>query len=237
MPPIIGLTHSIHLDEQTLHTPLAYPDAIRQSGGIPLLIPATTDESILEACLNVVDGVLFSGGDDIDPLRYGESQVWQCGDICPLRDEYELTLARLTLKRGLPVLGICRGIQLLNVALGGTLYQDLPSQLPGCMAHRQHQVSTYVSHTASIPSGSRLHDIYGADEIHVNSHHHQALKALGQGLIATAVAPDGVIEGVEMPDHPFFVGVQWHPEKLVQRPVNAAHKHLFEAFVQACTKP
>ena len=237
MPPIIGLTHSIHLDEQTLHTPLAYPDAIRQAGGIPLLIPATTDEAVLEACLNVVDGVLFSGGDDVDPGCYGENQVWQCGDICPLRDEYELTLARLAIKRKLPVLGICRGIQLLNVALGGTLYQDLSSQMPGCLGHRQHQVSTYASHPAALTPGSRLHGIYGAEEIRVNSHHHQAVKALGQGLTATAVAPDGVIEGVELADYPFLVGVQWHPEKLVQRPENAAHKRLFEVFVQACANP
>ncbi len=235
MRPIIGLTHSIELDEVRLYANLSYPNAIIAAGGTPLLLPATTDESILRQYVQTVDGLLLSGGDDIDPQYYGETQLWQCGEISALRDCYELTLTRLAIEMGKPILGICRGIQLLNVALGGTLYQDLQSQQPDSLCHGQKQKSCYPSHTVAIVSGSRLHGLFG-DDLAVNSHHHQAVKALGDGLVITATAADGVIEAVERPGLSYCVAVQWHPERLVEKQENAAHRALFDDFVNVCRK-
>lgn len=234
MRPIIGLTHSLHLDEDALHTPTSYPSAVIAAGGVPLILPSTTDPDVLNRYLDMVDGILFSGGDDINPTCYGEPQLRQCGDICPLRDEYELLLCRLAVERRKPVLGICRGAQLLNVTLGGTLYQDLPSQLPECIAHSQHQISRYVSHPVSIVDGSLLRRIHGSEQLFVNTFHHQAVKQPGCGLKVTALAPDGVIEAIELEGHPFCLGVQWHPERLVQNPADTEHRKLFQAFVDAC---
>ncbi len=234
MRPVIGLTVSVSTDEGQLYTPLAYPEAVHQAGGLPLLIPAVTDEETLNAYLDQVDGLLLSGGDDVDPQCYGEDQIWQCGEIIPLRDQYELALTRLAMRRNLPVLGICRGVQLLNVALGGTLYQDLQSQRPDSICHGQKQKSMYASHRVSVREGSRLYGIYQTEEMMVNSHHHQAVKGLGDGLVAASMATDGVIEAIELPDHPFCIGVQWHPERMIVRAENALQKRLFTAFVDAC---
>lgn len=238
MRPIIGLTHSIQLDEKKLYMPMSYSIAVRKAGGTPVLLPITRDDEVIESYAGLVDGVLFSGGDDIDPRSYGEDQVWPCGDICPLRDEFEIKLARLLMEKypEKPVLGVCRGEQVLNVALGGTLYQDLKSQLPGCISHQQHQIAPYASHSVTLTEGSKLHAIFGGTKISANSHHHQAVKQIADGLKVTAIAPDGVVEGFEKPDHPYFVAVQWHPERLVERAENAPHKQLFTSFVDACRK-
>lgn len=238
MRPIIGLTHSIQQDEKKLYMPLSYSIAVREAGGTPVLLPITMDEVVIESYADLVDGVLFSGGDDVNPLSYGEDQLWACGDLCPLRDAFEIKLARTVLRKypDKPILGICRGEQVLNVALGGTLYQDIKSQLPGCISHQQHQFAPYASHKVRLEAGSKLHAIFGSEEIMVNSHHHQAVKDAAEGLRITARAADGMIEGFEKAEHPYFVGVQWHPERLVEREENAAHRNLFKTFVDACRK-
>lgn len=238
MRPIIGLTISIQPDESKLYHPNSYPRAIIAAGGVPVMLPVTRDEQVIAQYAELVDGVLFSGGDDVNPVIYGEEQLWGCGDISPLRDDFEIQLCRTLLEKHpkKPILGICRGEQVLNVAVGGTLYQDLKSQLPGCIAHQQHQISPYASHKVFVTEGSHLHAIYGASEVMANSFHHQAIKDIAPGLIMTAQASDGVIEGIEKPDHPYFIGVQWHPERLVEQNENAAHKELFKSFVNACRK-
>ncbi len=236
MRPLIGLTHSIQQDERRLYLPASYANAIREAGGTPIILPLTRDEEDIARYAALVDGVVFTGGDDIDPQSYGEEQLWACGDVSPLRDEFEVKLTRLLLEKHpeKPVLGICRGAQVLNVALGGTLYQDLKSQLPGCICHQQHQGSSYTAHRVNIQEGTKLHAIYGDAHTMVNTFHHQAVKELAEGAILTATASDGVIEGFELPDHPYFVAVQWHPELLVTREENAVHKRLFSSFVTAC---
>lgn len=235
MRPIIGLTHSIQQDERTLHMPLSYARAITAAGGLPIVLPAVTDGHMIEAYLDQVDGLLLTGGDDVDPLLYGECQHWACGSISPLRDAFEVQLCRAALRRkDMPVLGVCRGVQLLNVACGGTLWQDLQSSVKDCICHRQHQNPEYASHPVSLVEGSRLATIYGALGLLVNSHHHQAVNRPGDGLTVCATAPDGVIEGVEMTDHPFCIGVQWHPERLFDQVASCAQLRLFEAFVKAC---
>ena len=238
MRPIIGLTHSIQLDEKKLYMPMSYSNAVREAGGTPVLLPITRDADVIESYADLVDGILFSGGDDINPRSYGEDQLWPCGDVCPLRDDFEIQLARTLLRKhpDKPVLGVCRGEQVLNVALGGTLYQDVKSQLSGCICHQQHQIAPYASHKVCIDPDTRLHAIFGAEEILVNSHHHQAVKDVAEGLRITARAADGVVEAFEKPDHPYFVAVQWHPERLVEREENAAHRNLFKTFVDACRK-
>ena len=238
MRPIIGLTPSLESGENKIYTPTSYPKAIIEAGGNPVFFNFTRDPEMIEAYAAMVDGVLFSGGDDVDPSTYGEEQIWGCGDVVPLRDDFEISLLKVLLEKypEKPILGICRGCQVLNVATGGTLYQDLRSQKDGCIRHQQQQSSHYASHRAMVEEGSLLHQIYGSTEVMVNSFHHQAVKDLAPGMRLTAVASDGVVEGFEKPDHPYFVGVQWHPERLVERAENAAHWQLFKSFVDACRK-
>lgn len=238
MRPVIGLTHSIQQDETRLMMPMSYSNVVREAGGTPVLLPITRDDEVIEAYAALVDGVLFSGGDDVAPLSYNENQRWTCGDVIPLRDQFEIKLVHILLEKypDKPILGICRGEQILNVALGGTLYQDLRSQMPDSIAHQQHQIAPYVSHRVLIDDGSKLHAIYGETQVWANSHHHQAVKDPAPGLRITARAEDGVVEGYEKPDHPYFIGVQWHPERLVERAENTNHKRLFKSFVDACRK-
>ena len=238
MRPIIGLTPSLETNESKIHTPTSYPKAIIAAGGTPLFFNVTRDTDIIEQYAALVDGVLFSGGDDVNPASYGEEQIWGCGDICPLRDDFEIKLLRVLVEKypKKPILGICRGAQVINVAMGGTLYQDLRSQVEGSIRHQQQQSSHYASHKATISEGSKLHAIYGSEEVMVNSFHHQAVKDIGKGLVVTARASDGVVEGLEKPDHPYFVAVQWHPERQVEGPHHPEHKPLFQSFVDACRK-
>jgi len=236
--PVIGIIPSLESGEGKIYTPTSYPKAIIEAGGVPVFFNFTRDEEMIEAYAKMVDGVLFSGGDDVDPASYGEEQIWACGDVVPLRDTFEIKLLNILLAKypEKPILGICRGCQLLNVGMGGTLYQDLKTQVPDCIRHQQKQSSHYASHKAVVSEGSRLHEIYGSTEIMVNSFHHQAVKDLGQGLVITARASDGVVEGFEKPDHPYFVAAQWHPERLVEGPHHPEHKPLFKSFVDACRK-
>ena len=238
MRPLIGLTISIQSDEKKLYTPTSYPTAIIEAGGTPVLLNHTRDDAQIADYAEMLDGVLFSGGEDVDPSFYGEDQLWSCGDVIPLRDEFEIKLLRALLKKHpeKPILGICRGEQILNVGMGGTLYQDLQTQVPGCIRHQQQQISVYASHKVQVEAGTKLHAIYNSNEVMVNSFHHQAVKEIGNELVVTARAADGVIEGFEKPDHPFFVAVQWHPERLVEREFHPEHKALFKAFVDACKK-
>lgn len=238
MRPIIGITPSLETNESKIYTPTSYPKAVIQAGGTPVFLNFTRDDEMIEQYAAMVDGVLFSGGDDVDPASYDEEQIWGCGDICPLRDDFEIKLLKVLVEKypEKPVLGICRGAQVLNVAMGGTLYQDLRSQVEGCIRHQQQQSSHYASHKAMMTEGSKLHAIYGSTEVMVNSFHHQAVKDVGKGLVVTARASDGVVEGLEKPDHPYFIAVQWHPERQVEGPHHPEHKPLFQSFVDACRK-
>lgn len=238
MRPIIGITPSLESGEHKIHTPTSYPKAIIEAGGTPVFFNLTRDQEMIDTYAAMVDGVLFSGGDDVDPASYGEEQIWGCGDIVPLRDDFEIQLLRTLVEKypWKPILGICRGAQVLNVGMGGTLYQDLRSQKEGCIRHQQQQSSHYTSHKVTVEEGSLLHRIYGSTVVKVNSFHHQSVKALAPGMQLTAVASDGVVEGFEKPDHPYFVAVQWHPERLVEGPHHPEHKPLFKSFVDACRK-
>jgi putative glutamine amidotransferase len=236
--PIIGIT--CDLDLGTGREPRApgrkahvlyddYVQAILTSGGLPVLLPAVMCDVSRAAYVEHLHGLMMPGSPaDVDPACYGEEPHLRLGPVNPLRTDFEIQLARLALTRELAVFGICGGAQVLNVALGGSLYQDISSQVPKAY---KHSGSPERAHTVDIVQGTRLAAIIGTPEMRVNSLHHQAVKVPGQGMVVCASARDGVIEAVEIPGQPFVIGVQWHPERLFME--DEAAQHLFSVFVQA----
>ncbi len=207
---------SVEATPERSHLNATYVRAVQQGGGVPVLLPPHLGEEALAALWERIDGLLLTGGGDVDPARFGQERHPTVYDVAPLRDDLELTVTRRALEEDRPVLAICRGIQVLNVALGGTLVQDLPSERPGPIVHSQTAPRHEPTHAVKVlGEGSRLGEVLGALEVQVNSMHHQAIDRLGGGLREVAWAPDGVIEGVEMPGPGFVLGVQWHPEELV----------------------
>jgi len=198
---------------------LPYIDAVRAAGGAAVLLPMGASEDELRALVGKLDGLLLPGGVDLVPAAYGQDALPECGATDERQDALELSLARLAVERGLPLLAICRGLQVLNVALGGTLWQDLPSQVPAAQAHGffGQQNRNRLVHAVRLEFGSRLHAIMGVERVETNSSHHQAVRELAPGLVVTGRAPDGVVEAVELPEHRFAVGVQWHPEGMYQQ--------------------
>ena len=208
-----------------------YVRSVEASGAVPLVLPTQAPDAA-EALLDRLDGLVLSGGIDVDPALYGQAPHPKLGRVDRARDEFELALTRLALRRDLPLLAICRGQQVLNVALGGTLVQDIPSLVPGAVVHEAPGRRTRRAHPVEVAQGSRLAEILGAGPVLVNSFHHQSIDRLGEGLAVTGRAPDGVIEAVEMADHSFVLGVQWHPESFWREP--AGFQALFEAHLEAC---
>ncbi|WP_127585181.1 gamma-glutamyl-gamma-aminobutyrate hydrolase family protein [Paenibacillus koleovorans] len=230
--PLIGITPS-SLDKQSV-LQQDYAEWVSRSGGVPLMLPysgGTTEDAAQLAA--VLDGLLLSGGADIDPIHFGEEPIQGLGNITPERDAAELALIREFVRLDKPVFGICRGIQVLNAALGGTLYQDIHSQCsPSPLKHSQKAVASYPTHHIAIEAGSRLATLAGGLGERVNSFHHQAVKEAAPGLLITARTADGIVEAVESPTHRFVLGVQWHPEKMEAGDRLSAA--LFGAFVDAC---
>jgi putative glutamine amidotransferase len=213
----------------------AYIRAVEHAGGTPVLIPLLEDLSGLHALLPHLNGLLLSGGVDIEPRYYHENPHPQLGETDPQLDEMELALARYALESNLPTLGVCRGMQLLNVALGGSLYQDLHAQYPGSLHHANpHLPRNTIIHGVQVERGSRMEGILGARKVVVNSLHHQAIKQPGRGVCITGRAEDGVAELMEVPGHRFMLAAQCHPEELYAE--HLAWSRLFKAFIDACTK-
>jgi putative glutamine amidotransferase len=210
-------------------------DGVRAAGGEPVMIPHDLDEAMLYARFCSIDGLILSGGGDVDPALYGETASSTVGGVDAARDRTELILARWALAEKKPIFGICRGLQLLNVACGGALYQDV-SQHSGAMQHAYspNYSHDFLAHTVSITPGSRLATILGAETAQVNSLHHQACRIVAPVFSVTAHAPDGIIEALEVAEHPFALAVQWHPEALPQM---AESKALFGALVAASQRP
>ncbi len=234
--PVIALTASHETKTGELRMSPRYTDALKDCGAIPLILPLTLEE---EDCIQLsesLDGLLCTGGPDVHPFRFGEETLRYCGDFSPLRDETELSLFHQFYKRKKPILGICRGIQLINIALGGDIYQDLDAQLPDRLpiAHKQPFRADAPSHHVDLAPDSQLSRITGTTRLAVNSLHHQAVRRTGAGLRTAGQAPDGVIEALEHPDYPFLIGVQWHPEWLCRAQSHA--RALFEAFTAACAR-
>ena len=209
-----------------------YLDAVARAGGVPVLLPLTEDEEARAELLRRVDGLMLTGGPDVHPRLYGKEVLPVCGKISEKRDAVEISLFRLALEMGLPVLGICRGIQVMNVALGGTLYQDIAAQLPGAIDHPCYDTPRDKVHEVTVIEGSLLHRVSGLTHFSVNSRHHQGIRTLGKGLVATAYSKDGLVEAVDDPNARFVTAVQWHPESLADRYAEA--QAIFNAFVEAC---
>jgi putative glutamine amidotransferase len=217
-----------------------YVRVLVSAGAVPWIIPLIQDDAAtLRGIYDRLDGVFLPGGVDLDPSAYDEAPNNLVGRTDPARDEIELSLTRWALEDGKPLLAVCRGIQVVNVAAGGTVHQDLASQLPGAIKHdyfpRRGQYNRdLLAHDVEVTDGSRLASLLGASTVQVNSMHHQGIKQLAPGLLSTAHAPDGLIEGLESPNGHFLLGVQWHPEALVER--DPRMHRLFTAFIQAATR-
>lgn len=236
-PAVIGIVTSRILRNHMTNMYLneAYVQAVLGAGAAPLLIPLGLPDAALRQAVERVDGILFSGGGDMEPGRYG-SQPHPCvTEVDRDRDRLELALFAQVLDDGTPFLGICRGFQVLNVAMGGTLYEDISDQHPGAIRHDHYPniPRDHLAHAVQIAEESRLARILGKPIVEVNSLHHQGIRRLAAGLNASAFAPDGIIEGVEVPGHPFGLAVQWHPEWLQQHdPMRA----LLRTFVEAASQ-
>jgi putative glutamine amidotransferase len=222
--PVIGVTRCSRLDD--------YLAAIEHSGAQPRVLEVSESP---RAALQTIDGVLLTGGGDVDPVLYGETRHDTVEDAEPGRDEFEIDLARRAMERDLPILAICRGAQVLNVAAGGTLVQDIPTAVTTELAHSVKEPKDSIAHEIRIASDSRLYAALGpavdsSSTCRVNSRHHQSVGKLGLDMVASATAADGVIEGIEVPYRSFCLGVQWHPENFWR---TGQFKPLFDAFVAA----
>jgi putative glutamine amidotransferase len=233
--PLIGVTTSrstsrTGLSQITLTE--AYAQALVRAGACPVLIPLGLPTALLQASLARLDGILFTGGGDIHPERYAGSEHPLVSDVDTDRDQVELSLLEEVVGRYMPFLGICRGLQLVNVGLGGSLYEDIVDQHPHGQRHQfsGEQPRNYLAHSVEILPESTMAGILGARRVQVNSLHHQGIRRLAPSLLATAKAPDGIIEAVELEDYPFGLAVQWHPEWLQEHPPMV---ELFRAFARA----
>ena len=219
--PLIGITGNYA--DQTCTLAEGYYKSVLTAGGIPVIIPPRymeegDDCSDLTGVLDSLDGIVFSGGGDPNPLLFGEEPIKQLHGITPERDLQELKLVRLAYERQIPMLGICKGIQMINAALGGTLYQDIHSQMDGIsVKHSQDEDRRFPSHTVKVEPDTLLHSLFGKDSLQVNSFHHQACKDIAPCLRLSAISPDGVIEAIESSEHKSILGVQWHPETFILR--------------------
>jgi putative glutamine amidotransferase len=231
--PLIGIGSDVahkegERDRAFVYT--TYVDSLRRAGAVPVLIPPQPENAA--EILDDLDGLLLAGGDDCDPAVYGETAHPTVEPMDPRRQANDLTLARAARDRGIPTLGICLGVQVMNVAAGGTLIQDIASSIDTDIDHASEPADRH-RHEVLVESGTQLAGILGARELNVNSSHHQAIGRVADDLRVTAHAPDGVVEGLEDPAHPFYVGVQWHPEDMPRENSAAA---LFGAFVAAARK-
>lgn len=233
MKPLIGITSNIDSTAHTLQN--TYIQAVISGGGIPFVIPTGVENDARQITL-LLDGLIISGGGDMNPILFNEEPLPQLGNVTPERDSSELELVNHMLASDKPILGICRGHQVLNVALGGTLYQDINSQIAShLLQHDQKAKRDHQSHAVHIEKGTLLASIANTEKIMVNSFHHQALKDIPAPLIVSGRASDGIVEAVESTDHHFVIGVQWHPEALMQNDDQVSMR-LFNAYMKACTE-
>lgn len=231
---IIGLTPSHNTDNDDLNMRPTYLRALAAAGAIPLILPLEISGDHLKTLVDTLDGFLFTGGPDLHPFLFGEQTQAFCGNVSLARDTMELELLSLVMKARKPILGICRGIQTINIGLGGNIYQDIPSQFKEefPIAHQQPFSYKVPSHRVDVVPETLLAQISQSSVLQVNSMHHQAVKDLAPGLVACGFGPNKLIEAIEKPDYPFLLGVQWHPEYLWEKDMAAFR--LFKSFVDHC---
>lgn len=231
--PLIGISGSMEPEKKKVFLLQAYFDAISRAGGLPVLLDPAADEQAIREYAGLLDGLMLAGGGDVEPHHFGQEPIEQLGETTPLRDRFELALLKEAAQMGLPVFGICRGLQVMNVSAGGTLYQDLKTQHPerglSLMEHKQTAAYEVPTHKVAIMQNSLLSSLYAGDEdtAMVNSMHHQAIDRVSPEYRVTAVGRDGVVEAIEHRSRKNWFAVQWHPERLEDR----LSRSLFETFV------
>ena len=232
MKPIIGIVPLVDQEKESLWMLPGYMEGIMEAGGIPVILPLTSDADVIAQLSDTVQGILLTGGHDVDPGLYGEERMPECGASCKERDEMEAGLLKQALEKNMPILGICRGIQFLNVYLGGTLYQDLVKQRPSNVEHHQKPPYDVPIHDIDLLEDGSLFQLLNTKKLSVNSYHHQAIKRKADALKAMAVSEDGIVEAVEMTDKKFVWALQWHPE--FSHKTDEDSRKIFEEFVKKC---
>lgn len=240
--PIIGVSGNILTDVDGMfpgyrrsYVNEDYITSIVKNGGVPLIIPVISDRYLIEKQIEKIDGLILTGGYDISPRFYNEEPQQKLGDICPERDEFEFLLLELATKKNLPILGICRGIQILNVYYGGSLYQDLSYRKATTIKHWQAHYPSQVTHMINIDKSTKLFKILKERTLRVNSFHHQLIKNVPDNFLITAQANDGVVEAIERKDYTFMLGIQWHPEMLHQS-VSRMNRQIFSALINMASR-
>lgn len=230
--PVIGVIPLFDYNKNSYWMLPGYFGGIIEAGGLPVMLPLTSDSADIEQITSMCDGFLFTGGQDVDPKLYSARKTGACGECSPERDFMEEKLLKRAMEADKPILGICRGIQFINAALGGTLLQDIPSQFSDTITHCQKPPYDVPIHEVNIRADSPLYDLLKADTIPVNSYHHQGVRALSPELLPMAEAPDGLIEAVYAPNKKFLWAVQWHPEFSYLKDGNSCL--IFKEFVRNC---
>jgi Predicted glutamine amidotransferases len=231
--PIVGITAAHCTEELATFPRHYYVESIKNAGGIPLIIPPVRTTEEAADVLKPISGLVLTGGGDISPRYLKEDPRREIGSCFPERDLSEILLTQLALQQDIPLLGICRGIQVLAVAAGGGIYQDIPTQYPSAMLHRQTAPRQYPWHDVDIVKDSVLYRLLDQTKISVNSFHHQSVSKIPRGFIQCALAADGIIEGIEKLGTKFCLGVQWHPESMMETEIHS--KVLFRGFIEACS--
>ena len=230
--PVIGLIPLFDDEKQSYWMLPGYMKAIEHSGGVPIMLPLSTDKEELDVSYKLCDGILFTGGHDVSPKIYGQKASEKCGAPCKERDQMEAYILDKCLEDDKPILGICRGIQFINAHLGGTLYQDLPSEFVSSVNHHMTPPYDRTVHKITVLDGTKLADIIGPLEFNVNSYHHQAIKELSPMVDKMAISEDGLVEAIAVKNHRFAIGVQWHPEFSYTK--SEENVKIINAFVNEC---
>lgn len=231
MKPIIGILPLFDEKKDSYWMLPGYMKGIMDAGGIPVMLPFIEDEEDIKQLSTEFDGYLFTGGPDIDPVLYHEEKNKECGELCPIRDKLESALFKAVYEADKPILGICRGLQFMNVMRGGILYQDLPSQYSSDTSHRMKPPYDSKVHKVKLVDETPLKEVLGVSLLPVNSCHHQAIKTIGEDLLPMAISTDGLVEAVYAPGKKFVWGVQWHPEFMYKE---LESKKIFKEFVEKC---
>ena len=230
--PVIGVVPLIDYVKSSYWMLPGYFGGIIEAGGLPVMLPLTSENAHIEQFTEMCSGFLFTGGQDVSPEIYSARKIGACGECCPERDAMETLLLKYAMQLDKSILGICRGIQFINASLGGTLWQDIPSQFSDTVVHCQKPPYDVPSHEVYIDYGTPLHELFKTDELPVNSYHHQGIRLLSDELIPMAKAPDGLIEAVYSPKHKFLWAVQWHPEFSYTKDDNSMN--IFKDFIRHC---
>lgn len=236
LKPIIGLTSQYeHLvNRKMIRLNNTYVEAVAKGGGVPLIIPVIKGIDDIDPYLDIVDGIIFTGGEDVSSLFFHEEPIKEVDYICITRDRMEIELFKRAYERGIPILGICRGLQLINIVLGGTLYQDINAQRPNSLGHLCGYNVQQGYHTIDIVADSILYDIFKEESLIVNSQHHQSIKDLAADLKITSRAKDGIVESIESTNDKWVLGVQFHPEAMIDEDNNFIE--VFNYFMRVCKK-